>query len=68
MTPERLRQIEELYHSAREREPEQRAVFHQVIAETKLSVRQLQDSLKFFEDQKLKGVAYPGSEKVHPHL
>ena len=27
MTPERLRQIEELYHSARDREPGQRAAF-----------------------------------------
>ena len=27
MTPERLRQIEELYHSAREREPNERAGF-----------------------------------------
>ena len=27
MTPERLRQIEELYHSARKREPNERAAF-----------------------------------------
>ena len=27
MTPERLRQIEELYHSAREREPGERGTF-----------------------------------------
>jgi hypothetical protein len=27
MTPERLRQIEELYHAAREREPNERAAF-----------------------------------------
>src|ERR1700680_961862 len=42
MTPERWRQIEELYHSAREREPEQReALLAQATAEVRAKVEAL---------------------------
>ena len=42
MTPERWRQIEELYHAAREREPEQReALLAQATAEVRSKVEAL---------------------------
>ena len=56
MTPERLQQIEELYHSAREREPGQRAAFLAEACRGDEELRQELDQLlasEFLERQHL---------------